>query len=85
LFADDLKINGVIGLAFDSKIIKRIQPKIASPINVGSAVQPTSIRFDPPDGLDRSASDPLRYLTQKKRIGKKMTAMKKREMTVKAK
>src|ERR1051325_488578 len=58
---------------------------MASPINVGRVVQPTSTRLEPFDGFDRSAEEPRRYLTQKKRIGRKTTAIKKSDTNMSAK
>src|SRR5947207_12098788 len=48
-------------------------------------VQPLSIQTEPELGFERSAEDPRRYFTEKKMIGRKMTAMKKREISVNAK
>jgi hypothetical protein len=52
---------------------------------MGPIVQPLSSKSEPEDGLERSAVDPRRYFTEKKMIGRKMTAMKKREISVSAK
>lgn len=41
--------------------------------------------FEPLDGLERSAEEPRRYLMQKKRIGRKTTAIKNSEINVSAK
>jgi hypothetical protein len=48
-------------------------------------VQPLSIQREPDLGFERSAGDPRRYFTEKKMIGKKMTTMKKSEISVSAK
>ena len=41
--------------------------------------------FEPLEGFERSAGEPRRYLIQKKRIGRKITAIKKSEINVSAK
>jgi hypothetical protein len=48
-------------------------------------VHPLSIQREPDLGFERSADDPRRYFTEKKMIGKKMTTMKKSEISVSAK